>query len=364
MSKILIVNTNFSYGSVTYGGLKKMLIWVGNNMLEAGHDVTFCTLFDNTRSEKLDKRAKSIELGLSYSSNYLKRNFIILVKGFNRLRKVLKEDFDYVVSFGDITLDMLLVLRPFYKYKLITSERSSPSFNNSFMDWFKRKVSYRYVDTLVCQTDGAKNYFSKKIQKRSVVIPNPVDIPDVRWKRANTNKSIATLGRLTTWSKRQDILLEAFAIVHDKYKDYILNIYGSGPDLQLLKSKSVELGISDCVNFCGAIDKVFNVLAENEIFVLTSDFEGLPNALLEAMSVGMPCISTKCSPGGAEYLIQHGENGLLCECRNPQDIADKIVMFIGDKDLADKCANNSREFVGRFDKSIIINDWDELFSKE
>lgn len=364
MSKILVVNTNFSYGSVTYGGLKKMLIWVGNNMLEAGHDVTFCTLFDNTRSEKLDKRAKSIELGLPYSSNYLKRNFTIFVKGFKSLRRILKEEYDFVVSFGDLPLNILLLLKPFFNYRLITSERSSPSYNSSFMDWFKRKVCYRYVDTLVCQTDGAKNYFSKKIQEKSVVIPNPVDIPEIKWKREDTQKSVATLGRLTTWSKRQDILLEAFAIIHEKYKDYILNIYGSGPDLQLLKSKSIDLGISNCVNFCGAIDKVFNVLAGNEIFVLTSDFEGLPNALLEAMSIGMPCISTKCSPGGAEYLIQHGENGLLCECRDPKDIADKIIMFIDDKILADKCANNSREYVRRFDKSIIINKWDELFNKD
>ena len=160
--------------------------------------------------------------------------------------------------------------------------------------------------------------------------------------------------------KRQDILLEAFSIVHKKYPEYKLHIYGDGPDYKLLKAYINKLGLDSSVTLFGCVKCVQQKLKDDGVFVLTSDYEGVPNALLEAMAIGMPCISTKCSPGGAEMLIQNNKNGYLIECGNINDIADCISSFIDNKELAQALGKEARISIRKFDPQIIINNWIEI----
>ena len=359
MKKILLVNTNFTYGKITYGGLKKMLIWVGNGLAELGHNVTFCTIHDKERSDRLSERANSIELGIVYYHNVILRYLSLFTTVLRSMKSVLSNKYDYVISFGDLSFYVLLILKPFYKYKLIVSERADPTHNNSIMDSFMRKVAFKKADVVVCQTDGAKSCFPQKVQKKAVVIPNPVDLPSIIWQSKNSF-NIATTGRVHFWQKRQDVLLNSFSIVVRRFKQCRLNVYGDGPDMDKLRSLVQELRLEDNVELHGSTFNVKEKLIDNQLFVMTSDFEGIPNSLLEAMSLGMPVVSTDCSPGGARLLIEDNENGLLARCGDINQIAQKIIFLIDHPDEASKMGKNARLSMERFAPEKIIGLWNNI----
>lgn len=361
MKRVLIVNSKFTYGKINYGGVNKMLLWLGNSLHKEGYNVEFCTLYDTERADRIDKEIPSYEYGINYYSSYWKRNFYFLKDSYSCLNKHFKtHQYDYVVSFDGLAFFTLLALRNKYKYKFVVSERSDPNNNHSAIAVLHRKL-YKYVDLLVCQTEGAKNCFSKKIQEKSVVIPNPIEIPAEQWSSGINTCAIACVGRLDIWQKRQDVLLRAFKSVHDTHANYILNIYGSGPDEDKLKSLTEELDITDSVVFNGAVSNVNSLLMNNELYVISSDFEGIPNTLLEAMALGMPVVATKCSPGGAEFLINNNENGVLVDCNNPAQLADAINYMIENRDKAANMGSNARTSVNRFVPSKIIQLWKSVF---
>lgn len=364
--KILFVNNKFTYGTANYGGVNKMILWLGNSLANRGYDVTFCTLYDTYRSERIVDCAKSIQLSIPYENNTLKRYFSLFTNIRKKIKYVIQNgEYDYVISFDGLVFFDLLLLRLQYKFKLIVSERADPNYDNNIVSKFKRKC-YRFADLLVCQTEGAKKCFSKVIRNKTVVIPNPIVIPNEKWDLHAIQSeihSIATVGRLHIWQKRQDVLLEAFKIVHDKLHNCVLNIYGSGPDEHILKKKAEDMGISSRVNFHGAVNEVNSLLLKNELFILTSDFEGIPNALLEAMALGMPVISTRCSPGGAELLIEDNVNGFLIKCRDYVGLAERIIALLQDNDKKVDCGDKARESMKRFLPETIINTWDIILNE-
>ncbi len=360
--KILIVSSKFSYGKGNYGGVNKMLLWLGNTLAEDPYySITFCTIYDKERSERISPIAKSVELNVQYHQSFVKRNLHFFTCAATRIKKVLKNgNYDYVVSFDGMAFYPLLYYRKRFKYTFVVSERADPNYDHSFFSSLKRKL-YKNVGVLVCQTDGAKNCFSDKIQLKTIVIPNPVSIPETKWNRAYTRHSIACVGRLHVWQKRQDTLIKAFKSFSKTYPDYILNLYGSGPDEKKLKLMVKVNGIEDKVIFHGETNNVQEKLLNDEIFTLTSDFEGIPNALLEAMALGMPVISTKCSPGGAELLINDHKNGLLVDCNDVYSLSKALCEMVADKEKAELYGVAARESVRRFSPDIIIKKWKEVF---
>lgn len=360
MKKVLLVHSEFPHKGKNYGGAKKMITWLGNALAEKSFDVTFCSVYGNERADSFDERTSSIELNLSYSESFFTRNVLFFFSFTKAIKKYLKSNsYDVVISFGETSYFVLLLFKYFYKYKLVVSERLDPNNDGAVFNRFRRFL-YRYVDILVCQTVGAKCCFSKKAQEHAVVIPNPVNIPVEIWSYDKNIHSICTSGRLDLNQKRQDVLLKGFAKFLSNHKDYTLNIYGGGPDDNKLKDLSINLGISNNVNFWGHTRDINQHLKKNTIFVLSSDFEGIPNALLEAMALGMPVISTKCSPGGAELLIKNKENGLLIDCGDSEALAEALDLYASDINTAIFYANNARKSMEAYDPNIIIKMWTEV----
>lgn len=359
--KLLIVSSKFSYGRGNYGGVNKMLLWLGNTLaMDPNYNVTFCTIYDKERSERICPEAKSIELSVQYHKSFARRNIYFFTYAFRRIKHLLKRgNYDYVVSFDGMAFYPLLYYMNRFKYTFVVSERADPNYDHSFFSSLKRKL-YRYVGVLVCQTEGAKRCFSDRIQSKSIVIPNPISIPTNKWKRG-TIHSIACVGRLHIWQKRQDVLIRAFESFNKTYPEYVLNLYGSGPDEGELRSLAKENGLEEKVIFHGEIKNVQEKLLNNEIFALTSDFEGIPNALLEAMALGMPVISTKCSPGGAELLIKDHENGLLVNCDDVTSLSSALCEMASNIEMAEKYGASARESVKSFSPETIIKQWKEIF---
>lgn len=357
MKRILLVYHALSSGEFSYAGMEKMLIWLGNELADNGFDITFCTLYDSSRSTRYSKKVKSIELGVSYCDSFLIRNINTFIFGTKRLIEVYKNGhYDYVINFGDTLFFNLLFIKLFYNIHLITSERGDPYNSSNILERLRRML-LKYSDKIVFQTKGARDFFSSSIRNKSTIIANPVVIPKEQWNQTDTLERIIFVGRIDFWQKRPDLLLKAFAIVHKKHPTYYLDVCGSGSELKQLQNIADELKISNFVVFHGAVQNVGDFLLRDEIFVLTSDFEGIPNALLEAMAIGMPVVSTDCSPGGAAMLIDSGRNGLLVPKGEVESIAEAICYLIDNKNVASSMAFRARETMYQYSSKKIIEKW-------
>lgn len=353
--RILLVNNSIYNNRFSYAGLEKMFVWLANALAQKDMDVTVCTLFDEKRSPYLIDKVKSIELAFPYYESYKERNLLLFTKVRKALKSTINNRYDIVVNFGDISFFVIILLKLSCKFKLVVSERMDPHFSQSILQSIKRKL-FRYADLHVFQTVGARDYFPKIIKEKSVIINNPIVIPEERWDANSCLKRIAFVGRIDYWQKRIDVLIDAFAEVHKQYPEYVLDVYGSG-EIERLKQQCSEKHIENCVVVHGSVASINKELCNKEIFVITSDFEGIPNALLEAMALGMPVVSTNCSPGGAALLIEDEKNGLIVDRSNHIVVALAIKKFIDNKQLEIQCATNARNDMKKFDPSIISEQW-------
>ena len=151
------------------------------------------------------------------------------------------------------------------------------------------------------------------------------------------------------------MLIDAFSMVTDEFPEYRLVFCGDGNMREELLACCEELGLSKKVEFLGALTNVFECTKNAELFVLCSDFEGMPNALLEAMCMGLCVISTKVS--GATDVIKDGENGLLVDCGDALGLASAMRKMLADDDFRNKCADNASKLSDVLQKDKITDEW-------
>ena len=161
--------------------------------------------------------------------------------------------------------------------------------------------------------------------------------------------------------KNQELLISAFNdIPKNKRRGYILEIYGEGARRRTLQDMINRLGLNENVFLRGKTDDVARVLNNSRIFVLSSLYEGLPNALLEAMALGLPCISTDCPCGGPRSLIKDNENGLLVENKNEGALSEAICKLINNDGLRKKIAKNALLIRESNDIIVIVKKWEKI----
>ena len=219
------------------------------------------------------------------------------------------------------------------------------------------KRLYKRADGFVFQTEEQRRYFSKDIQNKSVVIYNPI-----KDEFLNTNKTIQkentiiSVGRLVE-QKNQKMLIEAFAKIAKEYPNYKLKIFGTGPLELKLKKQIEELNLADKIILCGVCDDIKNELEKSKIFVLSSDYEGMPNALIEAMAVGLPVISTNCPCGGPKELIENEKNGLLIEVGSIEELTKKMKYLIENQKKAEEMGENAEKIKYKLNSRNILKQW-------
>ena len=174
---------------------------------------------------------------------------------------------------------------------------------------------------------------------------------------------MVSVARLDNFQKRYDVMLDAFKLFSDKHPDYVLKLYGKGSDEELIRSWVHERNLDDKVLFPGLTKQPMQDTCRDGMFLITSDFEGISNALLEAMAVGLPCVSTDHTPGGARLLITDHENGLLAPIQDPEALAKAMCKFAENPALAEKCGNNAKDVVNRFAPEKIIDMWENYILK-
>lgn len=288
----------------------------------------------------------------------LKGNKQLIVDTINLLKIIKKYDMDVIIGMG-IYANLLVSLARLLggKAKVVVSERNDPKHDNlSYKSKLLRKFLYWRSDGFVFQTNEEKEYFSRSIQKRSIVIHNPVK-GSIPYKTNKCNKEIIAAGRLMP-QKNYLLLLNAFNIVCKKYPEYTLRIFGMGQEEGKLKRFCEELQIDKNVIFEGFQLDVHKKIVDSDIYVISSDYEGMPNALMEAMAMGFPVVATDCHGGSASELIQDGVNGLLTPIGNAKEMADRIIMLIEDKQLKTHIAGQALTIRETHSEERISGMWD------
>ena len=222
---------------------------------------------------------------------------------------------------------------------------------------------------VVVQTNEAESFFGSNIKTK--LLPNSVH-PDFINRDViqfdDRKKEIVSVGRLDD-NKNQLLLISAFSKITKYYPDYKLVLYGDGPSREKFKEKAKELGLLDNekVIFKGNVSDVPDHIGSSEIFVLTSKQEGSPNALIEAMALGLTCISTDCPCGGPRDLITDGENGLLIPMASDEEmvkeLANALRRVITDRDFSKKLSENATYVRDKYSPDKINSQWKEYFEE-
>ena len=357
--KILILNADLGYG-----GAEKMLAFLADSLADAGMDVTFLTYRAGNDSRRLSDSVKREHFELESEGGSIKE----YIRTVAFLRKYIRrEKFDLAIAF---LLPSQVRLIPACKgtgTKVLLSQRGDPYHNEDYshgklISWLNNYL-FGKGDFYVFQTEKAKKYYPEKIRRRSTVIPNPV-MPVKRTASRtpeSTEKRIVSVGRLEIMQKRQDLLIEAFNKFSSEYPEYILEIYGGGEDEE--KIRNLTAG-NEKIKLKGVSPNIPSAIENAAMFVMTSDYEGIPNALAEAMSLGLPCISTDCSPGGAALLIENGENGLLVPAGDSGKLAEAMKKYIDDPEYAEQMGRNATEIVEKFSQEKILDQWISVIGRE
>ncbi|MDQ0883018.1 glycosyltransferase [Peribacillus sp. V2I11] len=351
----------FVIGSMSFSGAEKVLSALVSRMAKQGHEIHIILL-----QEKSGKR--EYQKGIYLYGAYSKGNRVTRV--FNRLRLIRKNVRsiapDLVISFGYVCNINSVTAMLFNKIPLVLCERNDPQYDPiSSFGKIKREVLYNFANGYVFQTEKIKSYFSKSIQKNSTVIPNPViePIKEVKCsKRNDARGKIITIARLEDYQKNQTMLIKSFSSIANEILEYDLYIYGNGPDKEKYQSLIYDLNMDNRIFLCGSTNDVIKTLKEAEIFVLTSTFEGMPNALIEAMSVGLPCISTDCGGGGAKALINNMENGILVARNDYKAFQEAVVLLANNDGLRDRLGKEANKINQFLNMDDIVEKWLAYFS--
>ena len=328
----------FHLNTLTHGGAERVVTNLANRFAAEGYQVFVATEWTDEDEFVLDERVHRIHVGLREGDE--KRNrFSRYLRRIRYLEEFMEEYRpDVVVAFARLALFRALMAKKKTGVPVVVCVRIDPrSEYRGARNFFQIKKYMKTADGAVFQTKDAEDYFRKDLTCSSTIILNPITpkylgLPPVK----ERNKTIVNAARLVAF-KNQVLLVRAFSIVHEKHPDYDLKIYG--PDSGDGTREKILQTIAEChlegvVHLMGNSDALEKELPQAALFAYSSDYEGLPNSLLEAMAMGLPCVSTDCPCGGPRTLIQNGENGLLVPVGDVKALAKGMLALIENPERA------------------------------
>lgn len=354
----------FSTPANVSGGAERVITTLANFCAKNGHEVIYINFDSDSNFYELNGKVKIIKLDLNIKGKGIIKLFSVLrieVLRFVKIRKILKsEKPDCVIAFLKIAEIFFGINSINLKIPFITSIRNQYSSYSGILVLF-RKIFYPHSKYIVCQTEQVKRELDKEIKCNSIVIPNPInnDAVSIREEKDRCKKIIA-VGRLCE-QKNYALMLDAFSEIHKKKPEYILEIYGTGEDYNKIKSRIIELELQDTVYLRGVCK---NPLASNNdavLYIMTSNYEGFPNTLVEAMANGIPVISSDFTTGAASDLIgKNNLRGLLFEVNNKEALVDAVMYALDNPLEMNEKADRALEYVQCFKEEVIASKWLEI----
>jgi glycosyltransferase involved in cell wall biosynthesis len=343
------------------GGAERILSLLANRLAGAGHQITVVTLADTGEPPfySLVPDVEQVCLGARWRRRGVFRTNLRLVA---RLREnIRRRQPDVVIAFINRTNIRALAATRGLGIPVIVSERIDPARVPLGRMWERlRRLLYPRAAALVVQTEAAAQYFRPSCEAILHVIPNPVPRPNTESEAdiLLPSPAIVAMGRLVE-QKGFDLLLHAFARPAQIHPEWTLLIFGEGPLRGHLEALRDELGLGERVRMPGRTRTVGAQLQRARIFVLSSRFEGFPNALCEAMACGCAVVTADC-PSGPADIVRDGVDGLLVPAEDVDALADALERLIEDGDLRRRLGARAVEITDRFGEERILEQWKEL----
>ncbi|MBL7222210.1 MAG: glycosyltransferase [Candidatus Brocadiae bacterium] len=242
---------------------------------------------------------------------------------------------EHCSAITDAALNKATVPRPFW----IARTANQPQHGLNWIESSRRQQAYRHADRILANSQGSADAFVRMYpftRHKLRVIGNPTDFEQIdRMAREPVDlpdadvPTVIAVARLAQ-QKRPDVLVEAFARVRSQMVAR-LAICGDGPQRRAVERLVRDRGLADCVVLAGFQPNPYAWMARSDLFVLSSDYEGLPNALIEAQGLGLPAVSTSC-PSGPSEIIEDGVTGILVPCGNAARMAEAVLALLQDTD--------------------------------
>lgn len=337
------------------GGAERRVAFLANSFSHLGYDVSVLSFWETDGDYVLNEEIKRLHLSDKLRFNHHASD----KKRLFELRGLIRKARPNVVFTMHPPVAMMVGIAGFaIPFKAVDLVEVSPN----HMKHMKRRVfGWKRSDIIMLQCEKQLVYMDAKFKKKCRVVYNPVDQKFLDADKTYNNKIIEfiNVGRLDP-EKNHPLLLDAFRLAHKKHQEIRLTIFGKGPQKDNVIKYAHELSLDNVVTFIDRSNDMASDYAKRDAFILSSDFEGMPNALLEAMATGLPSISTNCDTGPSD-IITNLENGILVPIGDKEKLADAIEMLVIDPEQAIKMGKLGKETIkSKFAESIIVSEYKKI----
>lgn len=343
--KILFVTS-----TLTSGGSERVMSILANEFCHRGYDVSIVCLNKRKCFYPLDKKIHVYYAEIESSSN----NLFLKIRWFRSFVRSIKPDviIPFMVAVYCITIFSIIGLH----VPIVASERNDPK-QSSFFKKLLRMLLLPLADYLVVQTESMKSYYPEFIRKKTSVIYNPVSEKVYEINNISRGNRIVNIGKLHR-QKNQRMLIEAFSEIINEFPQYELYIYGEGPLRLQLENRIKALGLENKVYMPGAVNNVIEEINKAKLFCLSSNYEGLSNAVIEAICVGLPIVCTNVS--GTYDLVKNGMNGEVVEVGDVKGFAEAMRRVLCDNNKMERYSDANKSKANHFRAGVITDQWEKV----
>ena len=329
------------------GGTERVVALLSNEFVKRGFPVTILLFAGSHTEYPLDKRVEVIVAGETSGGKISVR-----LKRLKAMRRFYKENKGcYIFAFSAMGAVFSALAAFGIPHRMLVSERNDPS---RYEHGTVRNLAYLKAEKLILQTEEMRRLFPDKLQKRAVVIPNPVSSDIPKPFRGERKKRVVSVARLQP-QKNQKLLIAAFADFVRQHQDYELHIFGVGELEEELRRQAARLGIEDKVIFRGFSSNVKQEIWDSAMFVLSSDYEGISNSMIEALAMGVPVISTDCPVGGSRAYIKNGISGILTPVGDKEALTKAMMKVADSPQFAEILSQNGAKIKETYSLSRIAD---------
>ena len=351
----------FHLNCLEQGGAERVVTNLSAQFAREGYEVIIATEWEAENEFKLEPRVKRIHVGLGLTDETKSRIVKYFIRISNLKKMLLQEKPDILIAFAHKANYRSLMATLGTSIPVVIAIRTDPvGHYDALSDKLLIPWLFPKASGCVFQTEGQRDFFPAYLQKKSRIILNPVNEKYIgRQPVTERNKTISHVSRLVDF-KNQPMLIRAFAKVHQKYPEYDLKIYGGDSydgTKEILEACIREHSLEKSVHLVGASDNLPEEIESTAFFAFTSDWEGLPNALMEAMALGLPVIATDCPCGGPKTIIRHGSNGHLIPVKNEHALVEAMYYLIEHPEYANALGTEARKLGEITNASAIYEQW-------
>ena len=350
----------FYISSLAKAGAQRVIINLTESLLAKGHQVTIVTTAIVENEYELPNGAERIISDIQ--DGEITSNRIANLKNrYLKLRNIWKaEQPDVIISFIGKNNFMAILTAWGLNIPVVTSVRGDPK------EEYYNKLTKILAKTLmgksagiVLQTPDARDYFPKWMHKKAIILNNPLNPAFIgEYYEGEREEEIVSVGRIDS-NKNQKLIIDAFYKIANEVPETKLILYGDGEDREKLMDYVKRGPYAERIFFPGAVSNVKERIQKSKLFVLSSNTEGMPNALMEALALGIPCVSTDCPCGGPRMLMEGKENGILVPVGDVDTMAEAMRTILKDEELWLKYSKNAYKITEELKPSIINDKWEQ-----